>query len=176
MSAQELVGVVFGGGLIWKLRKLQVFAVPGPNISLTNRNTARGDDKYPQVLEIENVGDKVAQSIEWEIREYNATIPPGYESHLDKRISSLKPGEKCEIDVGSESADVAFLTHFEIIMSYAGPNRAKFFSHFIVDGEVKKNDSGLNRARWTFTFPFACMWVRYFFDNPHFWKRQHDNR
>ena len=96
MSAQEIISVFIGGGLIWRL---PFFAAPGPSISLTSRNTARWNDRYPQRLEIENFGDKVAHNVVWEIREYGTTVLPTHESSRSKRIAPLKPGERFEIDV-----------------------------------------------------------------------------
>jgi hypothetical protein len=128
----------------------------------SNRNTAQGNNEYPRLLEIENVGDEATQSVEWEIRDYYATLPRSYESRRGKRLAPVKPEERFVIDVGSESADVALLTHFEIIMSHMGLNRAKFFSHFTVDGDVERNDVGLNRARWALTLPLVRVWVRHF--------------
>jgi|SRR5579863_1017068 len=162
MSTEEIIALFLGGGLIWKLR---FFATPGPIIALTSRNVVSGNDEYPRVLEIENFGDKAAQSIEWEIREYFTAVLPRYESRRDRRPAPLKPGERFGINVGSESADVAFLSKFEIFMTYKGPNRASFYSHFTVDGDVRRNDSGLNQARWRLTCSFLRLWVREFCNN-----------
>jgi hypothetical protein len=162
VNAQEIVAVLLGNGLIWKLR---FFATPGPSISLSNQNAALGNSEFPRLLEIENVGVKVAQNLEWEIREYYATVPPSYEARRVKRLAPLKPGERTVIDVGSESAEVAFLTHFEIIVSYSGLDGANFRSHFTVDGEVTRNDSGLNQARWTFARPLLRVWMQQFYNN-----------
>jgi hypothetical protein len=153
---QLMVPSFFGGGIFWKLFS----PAPGPAIDLTSSNTVR-NDKYPRLLEIENVGDKAAHNVQWEIREYCGTVLPSYEPpRRDKHIAPLKPGERLAIEVGSESADLALLTHFEIVVTYLGPNRAKFRSYFTVDGNVKRNDSGLNRTRWLFTCPWLRVWVQ----------------
>jgi hypothetical protein len=162
MKAQELIAVVFGAGFIWKL---PFFSTPGPCVCLTKRNTPRGNDEYPEVLEIENVGDKPAQNLEWEVRDYYGTVLPRYELRREHRVGPLKPGESFVIHVGSESADVALLGDFEIIVSYSGLNRARFFSHFAIDGHVKRNNAGINRAQWMFTFPLLRIWVRHFLSN-----------
>jgi hypothetical protein len=145
-----LVSAVLGGGLVWKLRS---FAAPGPNISLTSWNTARDNHEYPRLLEVENFGDKVAQGLAWEIRDYDIAWLPNYQSQCGRRLVPLKPGESFFIDVGSSSAGVAFLSDFEIIISYMGPNRAKFFSHFTVDGSVKRFVCG--RGGFSLIFAFA---------------------
>ena len=113
----------------------------------------------------ENVGDKAAHNLEWEIRDYYATVPPSYEPRRGKYIVALKPGERFVINLGNESAEVALLAHFEIIMRYTGPDGARFRSHFTVDGEVKRNDSGLNLAHWTFACPLLRIWMQQFCDN-----------
>jgi hypothetical protein len=77
----------------------------------------------------------------------------------------IKAGGRFVINVGNESAEVALLAHFEIIMRYTGPDGARFRSHFTVDGEVKRNDSGLNLARWTFACPLLRIWMQQFCDN-----------
>lgn len=145
--------------------RLAFFATPGPSICLTNRNTPRWNAKFPQCLELENCGDKVACNLEWEIREYENALLPAYQSRRSKRIGPLRPGERLVIDVGSESADAALLARFEIFLTYRGPDGARFRSHLAVDGEVKRNDSGFNGARWLVASPLTRIWMREFRDN-----------
>ena len=130
----SLVSILCGGGLLWKLR---VFATPGPNIALSDHNVPRSrvNPDFPKLLEVENIGDKAAQNITWEIRDHSSVIvPPQYEMTRHQHPAPLKPGGTLIVDVGTTCADAAFLADLEVIMSYRGPNRAKFFSHFVVEG------------------------------------------
>jgi hypothetical protein len=169
MNLKEWLPLLLGGGgvggVIWKLAPVvqkRYFAEPGPSLALNSKNTS-GNRNYPRLLDIENIGHKVALNITWEIRNYYPFLPPRYDSQRGGRMTPLKPSESFAIDVRSELAESADFCDFEIYLRYTGPNRAAFFSHFTVHADMKRNEPGLNRAQ--FALVRVGVWARRFWIN-----------
>jgi hypothetical protein len=160
-----MFGTAVGAGWLWKLG---VFSQPGPIVALTNLNTTDSLQRR-DCLQCENCGDKIAQNITWKVRDYYSSgIRPRYDCQRGQRIGPLKVGESFDIDL--KTRGIAAMNDYEVFLSYRGPSGAKFFSHFTVQTTVKRNESGLNRARWIIGLPFARTYIRHLFSNWRIWR------
>jgi hypothetical protein len=144
LKTEELLTLLLGGRLLWKLEPMlrRYYVPPGPILALSSVNMqGRGNYVWPRVLQIENIGDKPALEIAWEIRDYyHPCIPPCFTRSTDQRALPLKPQEHFRFDVITENGESdqpghtgglsrAHFSHYEIMIWYRGPNRAKHLSH-----------------------------------------------
>jgi hypothetical protein len=148
------------------------FAPPGPILALSTVNMqGSGNRVYPHTLQVENIGDKAALEIAWEVRDYyHPDVPPPFERVTGNRVVPLKPLHHFLLDVDKDASDpavpghdglsTAHFSHYEILIWYRGPNRVKYLSWFsLALGDVTRHREGLNPAQRAFSFVRLRIWT-----------------